>query len=70
MYVCICRAVTDGQIRAAVEEGVTSIGGLRETLGCSSQCGKCVNHVKQIRDETLGAMKLGNGTMIPIFAAT
>ena len=70
MYICICKAVTDGQIRAAVEDGVTSISGLRKTLGCSTQCGKCARHVKQIRDETLGAMELGNGTVIPIFAAS
>jgi bacterioferritin-associated ferredoxin len=53
MYICICKAVTDGQIRSAVQEGVTSISGLRESLGCTGQCGKCGKHVKQIRDEVL-----------------
>lgn len=53
MYICICKAVTDGQIRAAVEDGVTSMSGLRESLGCAGQCGKCGKHVKQIRDEAL-----------------
>lgn len=53
MYICICKAVTDGQIRSAVQEGVTSISGLRESLGCTGQCGKCGKHVKEIRDEVL-----------------
>jgi len=53
MYICICKAVTDGQIRSAVQGGVTSISGLRESLGCTGQCGKCGKHVKQIRDEAL-----------------
>ena len=53
MYICICKAVTDGQIRSAVEDGVTSMSGLRESLGCAGQCGKCGRHVKQIRDEAL-----------------
>ena len=53
MYICICKAVTDGQIRSAVEDGVTSMSGLRESLGCTGQCGKCGKHVKQIRDEVL-----------------
>jgi bacterioferritin-associated ferredoxin len=70
MYVCICNAVTDGQIRGAVEEGITSMKGLRETLGCSNQCGKCARHVKQIRDDVLGAMDIGGGMVIPIFAAS
>jgi bacterioferritin-associated ferredoxin len=69
MYVCICKAVTDGQIRAAVEDGITSMSGLRQSLGCSGQCGKCAVHVKQVRDEALGAMELGDGNVIPIFAA-
>ena len=53
MYICICKAVTDGQIRAAVEDGVTSMSGLRDSLGCTGQCGKCGKHVKQIRDQAL-----------------
>ena len=53
MYICICKAVTDGQIRSAVQDGVTSMSGLRESLGCTGQCGKCGKHVKQIRDEVL-----------------
>jgi bacterioferritin-associated ferredoxin len=69
MYVCICKAVTDSQIRAAVEGGVTSMSGLRQSLGCSGQCGKCARHVKQVRDEVLGMMQLGDGGVIPILAA-
>jgi bacterioferritin-associated ferredoxin len=68
MYVCICRAVTDGQIRAAVEDGITSMRALRDTLGCSGQCGKCASQVKQIRDEAVGSMDMGDGNVIPIFA--
>ena len=53
MYICICKAVTDGQIRSAVYEGVTSMSGLRQSLGCAGQCGKCGKHVKEIRDQAL-----------------
>ena len=56
MYICICKAVTDGQIRSAVHEGVTSMSGLRQSLGCAGQCGKCGKHVKQIRDQALLAL--------------
>lgn len=41
MYVCICRAVTDRQIRAAAEAGVRTMRDLRKALGVCSDCGKC-----------------------------
>jgi len=53
MYICICKAVTDSAIRCAVENGTTSMRGLRERLGCSGQCGKCAREVRNLRDQTL-----------------
>lgn len=41
MYVCICQAVTERQVREAVENGVHSMRALREHLGVASECGKC-----------------------------
>ncbi|MFT6276087.1 MAG: bacterioferritin-associated ferredoxin, partial [Halioglobus sp.] len=41
MYVCICKGITDTQIRAAVEDGASSLREVRNTLGVASQCGKC-----------------------------
>ncbi len=57
MYVCVCKAVTDTDIRGAVEDGTTSMRGLRERLGCSGQCGKCVGEVRKLRDQTLHASR-------------
>ena len=64
MYICICKAVTDGQIRSAVEDGVTSLSGLRESLGCTGQCGKCGKHVKQIRDAALQDLWASGGSVL------
>lgn len=33
MYVCVCQAVTERQVREAVEQGISSMRGLREQLG-------------------------------------
>lgn len=55
MYICVCKAVTDNDIRCAVEEGTTSMRGLRDRLGCSGQCGKCTGEVRKLRDQTLNA---------------
>jgi len=40
MYVCICKGITDTQIRAAVQDGASSLSDLRNTLGGGRQCGK------------------------------
>lgn len=41
MYVCICNAVTDSQIRAAVDAGHDSLKALRTHLGVATECGRC-----------------------------
>ncbi len=41
MYVCVCQAITDRQVREAVHSGVQSMRGLRQHLGVASECGKC-----------------------------
>lgn len=49
MYVCICKNVTDGQIRKAVcEQGVNNLRGLRRELGACDQCGKCASEARQL----------------------
>ena len=53
MYVCICKGVTDREIRSAVADGVHTVRGLRKELGCTGQCGKCKSQVREIRDEVL-----------------
>jgi len=53
MYVCICRAVTDREIRNAVEAGTRTVRGLRKQLGCAGQCGKCARQVREIMDEVV-----------------
>ena len=41
MYVCICNAVTDSQIRAAARRGVSDLWGLQRELGVAAGCGSC-----------------------------
>jgi bacterioferritin-associated ferredoxin len=53
MYVCLCKGVTDSQIKEAVDAGATSIGQLRKCLGVASQCGKCGVAAREILQETL-----------------
>lgn len=41
MYVCVCNAVTDCQIREAYCEGACSMRLLRQKLGVAGCCGRC-----------------------------
>ena len=52
MYVCICKAVTDKQVKSAIAEGHCSRRQLNLCLGVGSVCGKCSRHVKQLLNES------------------
>ena len=51
MYVCICNAITDKQIRAAAEEGATDISCLQAKLGVATGCGSCEEVASEILAE-------------------
>lgn len=55
MYVCLCKGVTDNQIKNAIYDGATSVGALRKCLGVTSQCGKCGTTTREILQETLAS---------------
>ncbi|WP_298772883.1 bacterioferritin-associated ferredoxin [uncultured Shewanella sp.] len=48
MYVCICHAVTDTQIKEAVNQGDKSLTDVKHRLGVADQCGKCAKMAVQI----------------------
>jgi bacterioferritin-associated ferredoxin len=48
MYVCICRQITDKQIREMCLEGTNRLADLRDKLGVASDCGKCGRHARSI----------------------
>ena len=46
MIVCVCKAVSDRQIRAAVNDGANHLRDLTRDLGVGTCCGKCVPEAK------------------------
>ena len=48
MYICVCQAITDRQIKSAVESGIDSVEALKETLGVASCCGSCEQDAEKI----------------------
>lgn len=53
MFVCLCKSVTDHQIREAVDEGVQSFEAMQSRLQVSSVCGACTCEVKKIMQQKL-----------------
>lgn len=52
MYVCLCNAVTEREVRHAAQLGATSLEDLGESLGVATCCGKCADCARGIlRDE-------------------
>ena len=51
MYVCICNAITDKQIRKAAKAGATDLWALQEQLGVASGCGSCKEAASEILAE-------------------
>lgn len=43
MYVCVCKAVTDRQIREAAQGGARTLRDLRRELGVTGDCGRCAS---------------------------
>lgn len=51
MYVCICNAITDKQIKKAARAGVQDLWGLQRELGVASGCGSCKEMASEILRE-------------------
>ena len=51
MYVCICNAITDKQIRRAAESGATDFRRLQDELGVATGCGSCTDAASEILAE-------------------
>ena len=52
MYLCICNAITERQVRALAESGIAEAQEVYRALGCAPQCGKCIPYVQETLSET------------------
>jgi bacterioferritin-associated ferredoxin len=48
MYVCVCNAVTDRDIREAASRGISSMEALGDQLRVATCCGRCLDHARQV----------------------
>jgi len=68
MYVCICNAVTDSQIRAAAEAGVTNVWQLQSELGVATNCGSCKEVAAEILSEKRQVRRVEPKLFVPSLA--
>ncbi|MGD8175343.1 bacterioferritin-associated ferredoxin [Marinimicrobium sp. ARAG 43.8] len=69
MYVCVCKGITDHQIKDAVYSGADTLGKLRKSLGVATQCGKCACHTREVIRETSGTAEMASGLGSPLWYA-
>jgi bacterioferritin-associated ferredoxin len=48
MIVCVCRRVSDSQIRQAAADGAHSLECLQFDLGVATQCGRCADCASRV----------------------
>jgi len=53
MYVCLCHAVTDREIREEVERGACSLSDVQCRLPVASCCGHCEDTAREVIDEQI-----------------
>ncbi|MDG4562356.1 MAG: bacterioferritin-associated ferredoxin [Candidatus Competibacter sp.] len=53
MFLCICKSISDTQIREAVDQGARTIGDISARFGVGVECGKCLDDVRQFLDACL-----------------
>mgnify|MGYP001568496495 CR=1 FL=1 len=65
MYVCICNAVTDSDIRDAVQDGVSNMRQLGQLTGCGSKCGCCKEQAVEILQQSMAEARESK-TLLPV----
>ena len=70
MIVCVCRRVSDHEIRRAASEGAVSLECLQIELGVAMQCGRCADCAQRVLFEARESAPAGHhGHRIAIASA-
>ena len=59
MYICICNAVTEREIRECVRQGAQCLDELAFKLGVGAGCGRCKECAAELLKETAAPQCLG-----------
>jgi bacterioferritin-associated ferredoxin len=56
MYVCVCRAVTQQQVKAAIEGGARSVDDVTAACCAGDDCGACHGKIEELIEERHGSV--------------
>jgi bacterioferritin-associated ferredoxin len=51
MYVCVCHAVTDEEVRESIDAGATSVDAVTRACRAGGDCGSCHGMIEQMIEE-------------------
>jgi bacterioferritin-associated ferredoxin len=51
LFVCICRAVTEDRVHAAIDQGATTTEAVAEATRAGTGCGGCRDYIEDMIDE-------------------
>lgn len=56
MYICICNAITEHQVRECAREGANTVDELAAKLGVGAGCGRCRECAADLLAEACGLL--------------
>lgn len=69
MYVCVCLAVNDKEVREAIEGGATTRHEVTRTCGAGGDCGACHGMIENMIEDHLEAAECpGKPKLVPAAA--
>ena len=69
MIVCVCRRVSDHEIRRAARDGAATLECLQFELGVAVQCGRCADCATRVLCDARRDSVAANAAVIPIAQA-
>jgi bacterioferritin-associated ferredoxin len=65
VYVCICLAVTESDLRACIDDGARTVDEIGDACGAGTGCGSCLDRVDVLLAATRSSSELAG---LPISA--
>ncbi len=59
MYVCICRAVTEQEVKATIDRGAKTVEAVTQACCAGDDCGACHDFIEDMIEERWGAQPDG-----------
>ena len=71
MYVCICRAVTEREVKAAIDAGADTVLAVTKACCAGDDCGACHGVIRELIEDRrdAGRESVRHLPLVPIYAA-